>query len=181
MGATLAVSKKFVESGRATYCLLDEYVQGDNEVRLLGLESGSRYYVIESTPFTSVRRPFSTLLRARTVYEDKVRKLSLGPVADSTDSTELYQPISTLHFLLTESKTIAIIHPNSHLRQTFLIGYDHRNHMKQLKQLREMIKQNKITSIVDLVEFCDFRTGNYRNQTAGLEMIPTKLERYIYV
>jgi hypothetical protein len=87
---------------------------------------------------------------------------------------KVYTPTPTLTFYLFEKKTI-IKTP----LQTFIIQYDHRNYMKQLERLRTLITNNKMKTIIDLIEYCNFRAGNYHDQMAGLEMVPTRLERHL--
>lgn len=77
-------------------------------------------------------------------------------------------------FVMTETKTLVVSFTG-----TFLIRYDHRNYAGQLKRLRDMIKRKEIKSMVDLIDYCQYRPGNYRDQMAGLELVPTKLERHV--
>jgi hypothetical protein len=90
---------------------------------------------------------------------------------------EIYKPNKSITFILTDSETIAMTN-----LQTFVIKYDHHNYSSQLGRLRDLIRSNKIQSPTDLVDFCNWRPGNNRTcQNYGLELVPTKIERYINV
>lgn len=79
-----------------------------------------------------------------------------------------------LCFVMTDTKTIVV-----HQTGAFLVKNQHRNYRTQLERLRKMIRRRQIRSIVDLVDYCKYGPANYKNQMAGLELIPTKLEYHI--
>lgn len=88
---------------------------------------------------------------------------------------EIYRPSKSLTFVLTPTKTLVCVSG-----QTFRIAYDHRNYSKRLMQLRELIRENKMRNIVDLIEYANFKPGR-RSQMYGLELVYTRLERYVNV
>lgn len=77
-------------------------------------------------------------------------------------------------FILTDKRTIV---STSH--QTFVVKHDHRNYIKQLERLRAMVIKGEINSLSELITFCSFKPGGYRDQMCGLELVSTKLERYL--
>jgi hypothetical protein len=86
----------------------------------------------------------------------------------------IYVGDTGLCFVMTGTKTIVV-----HQTGAFLVKNNHRNYSRQLERLRKMIRRRQIRSIVDLVDYCKYGPANYKNQMAGLELIPTKLEYYL--
>lgn len=94
----------------------------------------------------------------------------------SNNDYEVFRAGSTMTFILTPTKTIVHIGING----AFLIDYHHNNYKKQLDTLRDLVRRNEMTSVSDLESFCNLRPGRI-SKMYGLELVPTKLERYINV
>ena len=180
MGIVSTSSERQIKGRHAVYSVLDEFVHNGTKLQLLQHQMANKYFVVTVKGHLITRRRFITQDRAEAVFSKEQSKLIArdNPVAEKV-KYEIFKPNKTLTFLLTEQKVLVITHPESQLRQVFIVQYDHHNYAKKLNELREMIKENKVKSITDLVSFCNFHVGSYKDQMAGLELVPTKLERHI--
>jgi hypothetical protein len=156
--------------------IIDSFNSGTVQIQISKTKSRKWFYVNKRTAYRTKTLKYTDLELARQAFAKEVEKSSERD--REKPSAVVYRPSDGIHFILTEEKTVAVTNPDTPLQQAFLIKHDHRNYIKQLMDLREMIRANQVKTAAELVAYCNPHPGK-NSQMYGLELIPTKLERYI--
>lgn len=174
--ATRAIKLVGIGATDNPFEILDSFQSSKVQIQISKTKSRSWFYVNKRTPYRVKTLKYKDLELARQAFAKEVEKTL--ELAREKPEAEIFKPSNGIHFILTDEKTVAVTNPGTSLQQTFLIKHDHRNYIKQLMDLREMIRAGEITTAAQLVAYCNPHPGK-NSQMYGLELIPTKLERYI--